>query len=147
MEKKFKPFDKVIIKPRIDECWSCDLYSHFDKDTGLHETINMAGLNDNNILPYEGNEHLVGSQDEPDEEVKLLVTEKVMAHTNNENWLFATHISVFIVENLFNVRLSNGEDIKVKKVVKFSDFNPNDMEATKAKILCIKGGKIVRYKG
>lgn len=146
MEKKFKPFDKVIVRMVHNEEWQCDLYSHQDPITKHHVTVGFSEVKEDNILPYEGNEHLVGSQDEPDEEVKLFVTEKVMAYTKNENWLFATHISVFIMEELFNVRMSNGEDIKVKKVVKFSDFNPNDVEETRKHILCVKNGKIVKYK-
>ena len=70
MEKKFKPFDKVIVKSRTDEYWTCDLYSHYNHDSETHETLNRIDLNDVDILPYEGNEHLVGTKDEPDEEAR-----------------------------------------------------------------------------
>ena len=148
MEKKFKAFDRVLIKD-INGKWQIDFYSYWDKDSENHITMSYGGsldITDEQILPYEGNEHLVGTTDSPDEEVKLLDTEKVMAYTHNENWIYATHINVLLVEGLFYVILTNGEDIKVKKVVKFSDFNPSNMEETRKHILCVKNGRIIRYK-
>ena len=145
MEKKFKAFEKVIIKSRIDECWSCDLYSHLDKDTGMHETINRAGLKDNDILPYEGNEHLVGRVDEPDEEVRLEEGELIFVDDTIYDdivlWNFTRFAQVYSSDS-FETKFGN----IFKFAIRFKDFDPSNMEETKKHILAVKNGKIVRYK-
>ena len=60
--KQFKPFDKVLVR-ELNPYWSCDLYSHFNSDSETHETAVIRRVKDKNILPYEGNEHLVGTTD------------------------------------------------------------------------------------
>jgi hypothetical protein len=72
-EPRFKPFDKVLV--RCSEynytCWQAAFYSHDTKDKNddkHHVTTSGAYYMDNEILPYEGNEHLVGTTDKPKEE-------------------------------------------------------------------------------
>ena len=144
MEKKFKPFQKVIIKSLIDEYWSCDLYSHLVKDTGLHETINRTGLKDNDILPYEGNEELVGTTDKPEQEIRL----------EKGEWIFVADEIKYFLDSRFSIRIFKEITNNVfvtnaynyQYAIRFSDFNPNDMEETSRHILCVKNGKIIRYK-
>ena len=145
MGKKFKPFERVIVKSRTDDYWACDLYSHLNEDTGSHETINRIDLFDSEILSYEGNEHLVGTSDEPETEVRLEEGEFLMGCCEIElvhpqYWTISKYVKSLHKDCFLT---DCGSYIYA---VKFSDFNPNDMEATKAKILCVKNGKIIRYK-
>lgn len=64
-EPQFKPFDKVLVRNSNSECWLPRLYSrkckkigHWAQDGDMYEQC----------IPYEGNEHLFGTTDEPKEE-------------------------------------------------------------------------------
>lgn len=146
MKKEFKAFDKVIVKSQTDDYWTCDLYSHLNEDMGTHETISRIDLYDNDILPYEGHEHLVGSDQNPDEEVRLeegefLICFDCMDYFEAKDFC----LSPFNALRESTVRTKDGNNWSL--FIRFSDFNSNDMEETKAKILCVRNGKIVRYKG
>ena len=61
---QFKPFDKVLVRDRDTQCWSCSLFSHTKSTDGY----NAGGLIWSQCIPYEGNEHLVGTTGKPKEE-------------------------------------------------------------------------------
>lgn len=57
--KEFKPYDRVLVRFGENGVWLACLYSHWDEYCNQHYTL--SGLfNDNNILPFEGNEELLG---------------------------------------------------------------------------------------
>nr|DAK52122.1 MAG TPA: hypothetical protein [Caudoviricetes sp.] len=63
---KFQPFQKVLVKDMasINDCftvWSIDFYSYFDMESHKHRCL--GGLWDH-CVPYEGNEHLLGTREE-----------------------------------------------------------------------------------
>ena len=60
---EFKPFDKVLVRSSDELFWSCDLFSHIDNGTYV-----CIGGGWSQCIPYEGNEHLVGTTDKPKEE-------------------------------------------------------------------------------
>ena len=62
---KFKPFDKVLgCNGRKTGIWHIDLYSHYNAwSSSPHVCMNSSY---NHCLPYEGNEHLVGTKFEPE---------------------------------------------------------------------------------
>lgn len=60
---QFKPYDKVLARRIKSDEWSCTFYSHFE---GEHH--NCMGILFKYCIPYEGNEHLVGTTDEPKED-------------------------------------------------------------------------------
>lgn len=62
---KFQPFQKVLVKDSdVDfSVWRCDLFSHVSKE-GKYFTV--SGMWDE-CIPFEGNEHLVGTKDDPKE--------------------------------------------------------------------------------
>lgn len=62
MNKELKPFDRIIIKS--GETWRCSLFSHYNSEGGA---ININGIHfpKGKYLPFEGNEHLVGTDIEP----------------------------------------------------------------------------------
>lgn len=153
--KQFKPFDKVLVRNEYNDGnkWTVDLYSHYSDDH--HVCVGMPLAKDNDILPYEGNEHLVGTTDEPEEEIKLEEGEWVMVSDENSlfpcNWELRyfgytdeTRFRAYYTE--LQIATRSSRTIKWKYAIRFSDFNPYDMEETKKHILYIKNGKVVRYK-
>ena len=148
--KAFKPFQKVLVRTASDKKWNPDFISYYDEDANKYYCIGLAYTSIEDILPYESNEHLVGTTNEPEERIQVKYWEWIMALSgclekpSNEP-------SDWYLEQ-FN-HISGEENIETKRgchycyFIRFSDFNPNDMEATKAKILCVKNGKIIRYKG
>lgn len=62
---EFKPFDKVLVRQSDKDDWRVAFYSHFNPEENLHVT---AWLNWYQCIPYEGNEHLVGTTNKPKED-------------------------------------------------------------------------------
>ena len=163
MEKKFKCKDEVIYRCTDKygiPIWSYGIFSHYykGKDIIYAKIVGEIGIDITKweILPYEGNEHLVGSQDEPDEEVRLEEGEWVIyiiGEDNFQKWAIGKFDSLdnpITGERKFQMKPISekaGYYCVSEKVVKFSDFNPNDMEETRKHILCVKNGRIIRYKG
>ena len=64
--KQFKPFDKILVKDNNYAMWMSDFYQFYNEERGQHlSMLKDYWLDDFEILPYEGNEHLVGTNDEP----------------------------------------------------------------------------------
>lgn len=62
-EYEFKPFDKVLVKDHDEDSeWRCGLFSHKNED-GLYICV---GSIYEQCIPYEGNEHLLGTTDSPE---------------------------------------------------------------------------------
>ena len=64
-EPQFKPFDMVLVRQSDKDVWRASFYSHFDPKNKIHVS---SCLNWYQCIPYEGNEHLVGTSDKPKEE-------------------------------------------------------------------------------
>lgn len=60
-----KPFDKVLVRDNNEQKWTVDLFSFYDKD--LVYTHACVGHYVNQCIPYEDNEHLLGTTDDCDE--------------------------------------------------------------------------------
>lgn len=67
-----KPFDKVLVRLREDYKWRCSLFSHMDEDLHTHcyKYVVITGKSYPMCIPYEGNEHLLGTPDDCDEYYK-----------------------------------------------------------------------------
>lgn len=61
----FKPFDKVLVRDNSMGVWCCSFYSHYARRSKL---FYCAGIIHNQCIPFEGNEHLLGTTDMPSEE-------------------------------------------------------------------------------
>lgn len=64
-EYQFKPFDKVLGRNGDNRVWLPDFFSNYTNR--LHKYACMTGVY-NQCIPYEGNEHLLGTTDKPKEE-------------------------------------------------------------------------------
>lgn len=63
-EYEFKPFDKVLVRDDNSVNWDIDLFSHINNDV---DEFKYVCLDDswNKCIPYEGNEHLLGTTNNP----------------------------------------------------------------------------------
>lgn len=62
--KNFKPYDRVLVKFEKEGAWVVSIYSHWDEDLDVHNTLSGI-INDDDILPFEGNEDLLGKVGNP----------------------------------------------------------------------------------
>lgn len=61
---EFKLFQKVLVRDEEDANWRATFYSHYEKDLFYpHICVGNAYIL---CIPYEGNEHLVGTSDAPE---------------------------------------------------------------------------------
>lgn len=61
--KHFVPFQRVLCAFDHEygyEIWAADVYSHYDEPTGKHFLVSGYVGNDNEVIPYEGNEDKLG---------------------------------------------------------------------------------------
>lgn len=64
-----KPFDKVLVMYDITSVWTAVLYSHYDKEMPESPFCCMGAWFER-CIPYEGNEHLLGTDEDCDDYYK-----------------------------------------------------------------------------
>ena len=62
-----KPFDKVLVRDTKKQVWVADLFSHFVNRPLGGYTFACVGHYPSQCIPYEGNEHLLGTTDDCDD--------------------------------------------------------------------------------
>jgi len=62
---EFKPKDWVLVRDDEKETWKLDIFSHFAD--GLSFPYRCVGSYYSECIPFEGNEHLLGKKDTPEE--------------------------------------------------------------------------------
>lgn len=62
---RFKPFDRVLVRDNDKQAWKADIFSHIDS-CSPHE-FRCACAIWRQCIPYEGNEHLLGTKNNPKE--------------------------------------------------------------------------------
>lgn len=66
-QHEFKQFDRVLVRQEEKDIWLCEFFSLFDEEQpGGNVHICISGCY-RYCIPYEGNEHLVGTTDMPEE--------------------------------------------------------------------------------
>ena len=151
MENKYKPFERIIIRPKDkSDIWVCGLFdNYYDKEIKviIGNKYYMLLSDKYEILPYEGNEHLVGTTNDPEKEVKLEKEEWIIASDN----IYALRIGsgvigrfVGIKDGMFLKRAFE-RNVEYEYAIRFKDFDPSNMEKTRKHILCVKNGKVVKY--
>lgn len=63
-EYEFKPFDKVLVRQSSDDVWDAMLFCNY---SGQIHKYRCLGMNYMYCIPYEGNEHLLGTKINPEE--------------------------------------------------------------------------------
>lgn len=84
MEYKFKPFQKVLVRDYEGEIWKCSLYSHKENiiDNQHFCIIGQWRF----CIPYEGNEHLLGTTDSPAQKHKYKYGEVIEVKCADGVW-------------------------------------------------------------
>lgn len=145
--KIFKPFDKVLVRDLNNSKWHCAIYSHFDEPH--HYTSYPYPKKDEYILPYEGNEHLISTTDEPEEEITLEQGEWILVSSFYDRLSEGIGVTRKYYKTGDNVIYTKDVDDEIYHFgfcIPFKYFSPNNMKEIKKRILCVKNGKIVRYK-
>jgi hypothetical protein len=65
-EPQFKPFDKVLVRGTNNSLWVPRLFDRYQQSTKIYWC--QDGYYYEFCVPYEGNQHLVGTTDKPDED-------------------------------------------------------------------------------
>lgn len=61
---EFKTFDKVLGRNAKDDVWEADLFSHYREESQY--PFRCIGFSRKYCIPYEGNEHLLGTRNNPE---------------------------------------------------------------------------------
>lgn len=140
--KTFKPFDKVLYRINKRQSWTPSFYQ-YGNDVCNFVLGNITSIKNENILPYKGNEHLVGICDEPEEEIHLAVDELVMVSDSLSGIKAGTGF-VYNYSNIINkiIVLTNG--IGYAYCIPMSKYDPNNLEKTRKWILKVQNGKLVK---
>lgn len=65
-EYQFKPFEKVLVRDSFDDVWRASFFSHIKEDDGRYVTTCLTWKF---CIPYEGNEHLLGTTNNVEDQV------------------------------------------------------------------------------
>lgn len=63
-KRPFKPFQKVLVRDAKDAVWKADYFSHYEEGDKTYQ-YNCVGSFYKSCIPYEGNEHLLGTTNNP----------------------------------------------------------------------------------
>ena len=63
---QFKPFDKVLVRNDVNSIWQPSIFTYQLGES--YYTVNCYPYKKEHIIPYEDNEHLVGTTNNPKEE-------------------------------------------------------------------------------
>ena len=139
-EKVFKCKDEVVYRFKNNkgdsEPWIYGVFSHYklkDKFFGTDHVIingNCYELSTLQILPFDGNEHLVGTTQEPEPPVDLAINSPVMVLTDNNNWVYAIYKGEddFAIGKM-KVLFSNGQVIYPQIIVPHDKFDPLTLDS------------------
>ena len=64
------PFDKVLVRDANDNPWMAAHFSHYQKDAELYYPYFASGSCFKQCIPYEGDEHLLGTTNDCDDYYK-----------------------------------------------------------------------------
>lgn len=65
-EHEFKPFDRVLVRDNIIDIWTPYLYGLYSEDS-MYPHFVLGGSRWKYCIPYEGNEHIIGTTKNPEE--------------------------------------------------------------------------------
>lgn len=66
-EHKFQPFERVLVRDLEDEAWHTNIYGYKDSYVSEEYTFVCVSSRWKYCIPYEGNEHLLGTTNNPEE--------------------------------------------------------------------------------
>ena len=105
MKTDFKPFDRVLVRNESG-IWCCSLYSHKPAIDG-HTLLN--GDFSQECLPYEGNEHLLGTDDSLQEPELFEFGDHVEVRDTGHPWVKAIYLWKAGVAGYYRCAIEDGE--------------------------------------
>lgn len=140
--KQFKPFDKVLYR-NSNSTWIPDFYA-CSTTSGFHFTIGDKNpIPDKNILPYQNNKCLVGTCDEPEEEI-ILKKEEFILCSDSITILSEGRGSVLKYKEIVENSIATMNNFGYAHCIPMSKYNPDNLEETRKWILTVKNGKLVK---
>jgi len=82
-QRKFQPFDRVLGRDDVHSEWMPDIFRDYNDDESACFPYCCFYSKYAQCIPYEGNEHLVGTNQAPDEPEKFEFGEHVMVRNYN----------------------------------------------------------------
>lgn len=136
--KQFKPFDKVLAK--VYNTWEARFFDRIDK-MGRYQLTSGAVVGEKDILPFEGNEHLLGTNKEPEEEITLKEGERIVCSDTINRLLDGCGI-IETLSKVCDSVIDDSEGCPWKYCIPYSQFKEKNTEHD---ILCVKNGKLIKY--
>lgn len=65
-QSEFKAYDRVLVRDKDDERWQAAFYDQYLADEEKYPHHVISGACFTQCIPYEGNEHLLGTTDSPE---------------------------------------------------------------------------------
>lgn len=135
-----KPYDKILCRDSEDEIWSCDFYEYED-DTTYHTLLggeyNKAYAQ---VIPFEGNEELVGTNDS--KAAPLITQDELCFGADEIEPILTTSCIIGHFRGIKNDTFET-DDYYMKYCLPFKHFRPELSRAElKKHILEVKDGKI-----
>lgn len=90
--EQFKPFQKVLTKEEKNDYWFVDFFGEYGNNSCPFATIRYP-FGCMYCIPYEGNEHLLGTTDSPKQKHEYKWGEIVECETENDVWKKAIYIT------------------------------------------------------
>ena len=135
-----KPFDKIVYR-KGNNPWNIAHFSHVSNDM-LHTSEFSISLSEVVFFPFEGNEKLVGTTNNVEDEV-FLPEGSIVYCGNEEDCALGWTISEFkeIDDDLFMDKYGCYYDY----VIPAKDYDYENWEETKKHILKCRDGKVVHF--
>lgn len=106
----FKPFEKVLVRDTAaGDGWRATFFSHYSEKFGA-QPVAIGGWMYGRMIPYEGNEHLLGTTDWPEPELKKgdIVAVWDEGESNKRLRIYSHYDNDFHRHRVFDVALSDG---------------------------------------
>lgn len=140
--KQFKPFDKILYR-NLKGTWFPDLYA-CSTTSGFHFMIGQRNIvQDKDIISYEGNEHLVGTCDEPEEEITLAVGELVILSESIVS-LKEGRGTVLYYKGIIRGNIATTNGFSYTYCIPMSKYDLKNLEETRKWILTVENEKLIK---
>lgn len=121
---EFKPFDKIVYRQKVQSCgnkWRCGFYSHEDNEIPVLTSNQYLRKEIFEILPFKGNEHLVGTSNNP---YDLLVKLGDFCVFTDDFFNFKTECVMSIIKS-FNQTTFGAALYHWRYCIPCENYNPN----------------------
>lgn len=153
--KQYKCKDEVLYrfnyhKEGKTEPWIYGVFSHYKKKDdrfGTYDVVingNCYPFADTDIIPFKGNEYLVGTTNEPDPGIEMSIDSPVMALTDNGNWVLAEYKGFICDDEKIIVKFTNGQIVYVKVIIPLNAFYFGDNHS---EYISVKNNKLMKVYG